>query len=113
MVGAKTGSGDNRFETFARGGGVISSRVVSRTGTVVFFIGDRYYGALTASVSGKHAGSYQFTSALPVAVLRLLAPEISGRLAGEALPPAAAGSWSGLDPVAVASSRDPASAARR
>jgi membrane peptidoglycan carboxypeptidase len=87
MVGAKTGSGDNRFETFARGGGVTSSRVVSRTGTVVFFIGDRYYGALTASVSGKHAGGYQFTSALPVAVLRLLAPEISARLAGEALPP--------------------------
>ncbi|MGH7331731.1 MAG: transglycosylase domain-containing protein [Candidatus Rokuibacteriota bacterium] len=87
MVGAKTGSGDNRFETFARGGGVISSRVVSRTGTVVFFIGDRYYGALTASVLGKHAGSYQFTSALPVAVLRLLAPKISARVAGEAMPP--------------------------
>jgi membrane peptidoglycan carboxypeptidase len=86
MVGAKTGSGDNRFETFARGGAVISSRVVSRTGTVVFFIGDRYYGALTASVSGKHAGGYRFTSALPVAVLRLLAPKISARLAGQALP---------------------------
>jgi membrane peptidoglycan carboxypeptidase len=87
MVGAKTGSGDNRFETFARGGGVISSRVVSRTGTVVFFIGDRYFGTLTASVSGKHAASYQFTSALPVAVLRLLAPKISARLAGETIPP--------------------------
>jgi membrane peptidoglycan carboxypeptidase len=80
VVGAKTGSGDNRFETYARGGGVISSRVVSRTGTVVFFIGDRYYGALTASVSGKNAGSYQFTSALPVAVLKLLAPEVNTRL---------------------------------
>ena len=86
-VGAKTGSGDNRFERFARGGGVISSRVVSRTGTVVFFIGDRYFGTLTASVSGKHAASYQFTSALPVAVLRMLAPKISARLGGEALPP--------------------------
>ena len=82
VVGAKTGSGDNRFETYARGGGVISSRVVSRTGTVVFFIGDRYYGALTASVSGKTAGSYQFTSALPVSVLKLLAPELSARLGG-------------------------------
>jgi membrane peptidoglycan carboxypeptidase len=80
LVGAKTGSGDNRFETYARGGGVISSRVVSRTGTVVFFIGDRYYGALTASVSGKTAGSYQFTSALPVAVLKLLAPQLNSRL---------------------------------
>jgi membrane peptidoglycan carboxypeptidase len=87
MVGAKTGSGDNRFETFARGGGVISSRVVSRTGTVVFFIGDRYFGTLTASVSGKYAASYQFTSALPVAVLRLLAPKISARLGGEGMPP--------------------------
>jgi hypothetical protein len=86
MVGAKTGSGDNRFETFARGGGVISSRVVSRTGTVVFFIGDRYYGALSASVVGPHAGSYQFTSALPVAVLKLLAPTINARLADKAIP---------------------------
>lgn len=79
-VGAKTGSGDNRFDTHGRGGGVISSRVVSRTGTVVFFIGDRYYGVLTASVSGKAAASYQFTSALPVSVLKLLAPEINTRL---------------------------------
>jgi hypothetical protein len=79
-VGAKTGSGDNRFDTHARGGGVISSRVVSRTGTVVFFIADRYYGVLTTSVSGKAAASYQFTSALPVSVLKLLAPEINTRL---------------------------------
>jgi membrane peptidoglycan carboxypeptidase len=85
VVGAKTGSGDNRFETYARGGGVISSRVVSRTGTVVFFIGDRYYGALTASVSGKTAGSYQFTSALPVAVLKLLAVQLSARM-GSGMP---------------------------
>jgi membrane peptidoglycan carboxypeptidase len=89
-VGAKTGSGDNRFETFARGGGVISSRAVSRTGTVVFYIGDRYFGALTASVSGRAAGSYQFTRALPVVVLRLLAPEINTRLGAEAAPSMAA-----------------------
>jgi hypothetical protein len=83
-VGGKTGSGDNRFDTFARGGQLKSSRSVSRTSAFVFYIGDRYFGVLTASVTGPSAGSYQFTSALPQAVLRLLAPEINRRLGSPA-----------------------------
>jgi membrane peptidoglycan carboxypeptidase len=81
-VGGKTGSGDNRFETFARGGRRLASRAVSRTGAFVFYIGDRYFGVVTASVEGAGAASYGFTSALPVSVLRLLAPEINARLGG-------------------------------
>jgi membrane peptidoglycan carboxypeptidase len=80
-VGGKTGSGDNRYETFAPGGRLLSSRAVSRTGAFVFYIGDRYYGVVTASVVGSEAEHYAFTSALPLTVLRLLAPELNRRLA--------------------------------
>jgi membrane peptidoglycan carboxypeptidase len=86
VAGGKTGSGDNRFKAFARGGGVKSSRVVNRTATFVFYIGERYFGVLTAFVPGQEAGEYEFTSALSVNVLRLLAPSINARLAGKPLP---------------------------
>lgn len=101
VVGGKTGSGDNRFKTFARGGGVKSSRVVSRTATFTFYIGDRYFGVLTAFVPGKEAGGYEFTSALSVSVLKLLAPEINARIAGRPLParPAAPGQVAGSAPA--------------
>ena len=77
VVGGKTGSGDNRFDTFASRGQLVSSRPVSRTAAFAFYIGDRYFGIITASVAGKAAGQYQFTSALPLSVLRLLAPAIN------------------------------------
>jgi hypothetical protein len=79
-IGGKTGSGDNRLKRFARGGGVIESKAVSRTASFVFYLGDRYYGVLTASVEGEAAGRYQFTSTLPLEVLRILAPALSARL---------------------------------
>jgi hypothetical protein len=79
-VGGKTGSGDNRYKTFARGGGLKSARPTSRTGTFVFFIGDRYFGVLTAYVAGEQAEQYGFTSALPVAVLKLLVPAIQSQV---------------------------------
>jgi len=85
VVGGKTGSGDNRFDTFAGRGRLISSRPVSRTAAFVFYIGDRYFGILTASVAGKAAGQYQFTSALPLTVLRLLSPEINARVGRDAV----------------------------
>ena len=79
-IGGKTGTGDNRVERYARGGRVISSEVINRTATFVFYFQDRYYGVISASVLGPNAASYQFTSALPVAVLRQLAPSIERRL---------------------------------
>ncbi len=79
-VGGKTGSGDNRFETFNRSGGVISSRATNRTATFVFYIGERYYGVITAFVQGQEAGKYHFTSSLPVTLLKLLAPSITAKL---------------------------------
>ena len=75
-VGGKTGTGDNRFDRFGRGGGIISSRVVDRTATFVFFLGDRFFGTVTAYVPGTDAGRFDFTSALAVQLLKVLEPEL-------------------------------------
>ena len=75
-VGGKTGTGDNRFDRFARGGGIISSRVVDRTATFVFFLGDRFFGTVTAYVPGEDAAHFHFTSALAVQLLKVLQPEL-------------------------------------
>ncbi|HKQ56999.1 MAG TPA: transglycosylase domain-containing protein [Candidatus Eisenbacteria bacterium] len=80
IVGGKTGSGDNRFEIHGRHGQLIGSRATSRSAAFAFFIGDRYYGVLTASVEGPKAAQYVFTSALPLEVLKRLSPVISERL---------------------------------
>jgi hypothetical protein len=79
--GGKTGSGDNRFEIVGSGGAVVASRPVNRTATFVFYVGDRYFGVITALVRGREAGQYRFTSALPVSVLKQLAPAVNERLA--------------------------------
>ncbi|EEG07242.1 glycosyl transferase family 51 [Pseudogulbenkiania ferrooxidans 2002] len=84
-VGGKTGTGDHRFDTFGRGGVLLSSRVVSRSGTFVFFIGDRYFGTLTAYVEGPEAAKYGFTSGLPVQIMKVLAPTLT-RLTGLNVP---------------------------
>ncbi|MDN0077368.1 transglycosylase domain-containing protein [Crenobacter sp. SG2303] len=86
MVGGKTGTGDNRFKTFARGGAVTSERVVSRSGAFVFYIGDRYFGTLLAYVAGPKAANYKFTSALPVQILKVLAPTLKQQLDLQGLP---------------------------
>ena len=91
-VGGKTGSGDNRLETFNRWGGVTSSRATNRTAAFVFYIGDRYFGVITAYVQGREAEKYHFTSALPVTLLKLLAPTIITKLdKNVAKPPSAPG----------------------
>ena len=75
-VGGKTGTGDNRLDTFASGGWVTSSRPVDRTGTFVFFLGDHLYGTVTAYVAGAQATRYDFTSELAVQVLKVLQPAL-------------------------------------
>jgi membrane peptidoglycan carboxypeptidase len=76
QVGGKTGTGDHRFDVYGKGGQVISSRVVSRTGTLVFYIGDRYYGTMMAYVREPYAANYKFTSAMPSQLLKALAPTL-------------------------------------
>jgi len=77
VVGGKTGSGDNRIKRVDKQGSLISSVAVNRTATFTFFIDDRFFGVITAHVSGPESEQYGFTSSLPVAVLGLLAPDIS------------------------------------
>jgi membrane peptidoglycan carboxypeptidase len=76
-LGGKTGTGDNRVEVFGAGGQLVRSRSVSRTATFVFFIGERYFGVITAYVPGQTAQHYNFTSALPVQILKNLAPQLN------------------------------------
>jgi membrane peptidoglycan carboxypeptidase len=82
-IGGKTGTGDHRFDEFAPGGRLISSRVVNRTATFVFFVGDRLFGSVTAYVSGPEAAKYSFTSALPAQMLKVLAPSLQPLLKHE------------------------------
>jgi membrane peptidoglycan carboxypeptidase len=74
VTGGKTGSGDNEYKTRR------FNRAVSRTGTFVFYLGDRYFGVCTAYVGGDKAAGYSFTSALPVTALKLLAPTLLASL---------------------------------
>src|SRR5207253_5821304 len=75
-VGGKTGTGDNRVEVYGAHGQLIRSKAVNRTATFAFFLGDRYFGVITAYVPAPVAQNYNFTSALPVQILKNLAPEI-------------------------------------
>ena len=73
-MGGKTGTGDNRIEAVGSGGRILSSKSINRTATFVFFIGDSHFGTLTAFVPGRTAEAFKFTSALPVQVLKGMAP---------------------------------------
>jgi cell division protein FtsI/penicillin-binding protein 2 len=80
-LGGKTGTGDNRFRVFGEGGRLLEERVVNRTSTFVFFLGDRHFGVITAHVPGPEAGEYRFTSALATEVLRQLGPVLERSVA--------------------------------
>jgi membrane peptidoglycan carboxypeptidase len=71
-VAGKTGTGDNRLESFDEGGRMIKSKVMSRTAAFVFLIGDKYFGTVVAYVPGQQAEGFKFTSALPVQIFRHL-----------------------------------------
>jgi membrane peptidoglycan carboxypeptidase len=79
-IGGKTGTGDNRVERVGRGGRTLSSRSTSRSSAFVFFLGDRHVGVLTATVLGREASRYGFTSALTLEALKQLAPAIRRHL---------------------------------
>jgi membrane peptidoglycan carboxypeptidase len=80
-VGGKTGTGDNRLESFSANGHVIGDKAVSRTATFVFMIGDRFYGTIVAFVPGSKAASYKFTSALAVQLFKDLTPQLRSLMA--------------------------------
>lgn len=94
-VGGKTGTGDNRRVSWGARGERTGSQVLNRTATLVFFVGERHFGTLTAFVPGPEAADYQFTSALPSQILKTLAPLVAAAIGSAAQcavdsPPAAA-----------------------
>jgi len=82
QVGGKTGTGDHRRDSYGASGRLVGTRVVSRAATFVFFLGERFFGVVTAYVTGPEAARYHFTSALPVQVLKGLAPTLTPLLKG-------------------------------
>ena len=95
-LGGKTGTGDQRFDTYGAGGRLIKSRVVNRSATFVFNIDERFFGTIIAYVPGAEAAAYDFTSALPVQLLKVLAPQLMPLIhsatrtgPGDAAPPGA------------------------
>ncbi|BBP01291.1 transglycosylase domain-containing protein [Sulfuriferula nivalis] len=81
IMGGKTGTGDHRFDTVDANGNVVSSRVVNRTATMVFFIGDKFFGTMTAIVRGEDGAQYHFTSSLPAQLIKAMSPQLSAVLA--------------------------------
>ncbi|SMH59296.1 transglycosylase domain-containing protein [Azospirillum agricola] len=75
-MGGKTGTGDHRLDRYGPGGVLIESKAVNRTATFVFYIGDRFFGTMTAFVHGPEADQYRFTSALPAQLLKSIAPAL-------------------------------------
>lgn len=76
-VGGKTGTGDHRKEVWGAGGRLLESKFISRAAVFTFFIGDRFFGVITAYVAGDNAGSYHFTSSLPVQIMKFLKPTLT------------------------------------
>ncbi len=83
-VGGKTGTGDHRYYTYDKGGAQVTSRVVSRSATLMFLLGDRYYGTVMVFVNEPYAADYRFTSALPSQLLKAMAPSLVSLLGDDA-----------------------------
>ncbi|MBU6950983.1 transglycosylase domain-containing protein [Hahella sp. HN01] len=73
-LGGKTGTGDNRIFNISDNGRRSGGTALNRTATFVFYLGNNHFGTLTAYVPGKASSDFHFTSALPVQVLRGMAP---------------------------------------
>jgi hypothetical protein len=76
-VGGKTGTGDELAERYGPGTAAGKEKEVSRSAAFAFFLGDRFFGVITAHVPGPNAARYRFTSALPTQVLKALEPALA------------------------------------
>ncbi|HNQ04867.1 MAG TPA: transglycosylase domain-containing protein [Thiobacillaceae bacterium] len=85
-LGGKTGTGDHRFEVYAANGTVLESKVMNRTATFAFFMGDRFFGVMTVFVPGEAAAGYHFTSGLAVQVMKDMEPALRPLVLGSDLP---------------------------
>jgi len=92
LMGGKTGTGDHRSKVIGADGGVRSAKVMNRAATFAFYIGERFYGVVTAFVPGSKAAAYDFTSALPVQIMKEMEPALRPLIADR---PAAEGKCKG------------------
>lgn len=76
-IGGKTGTGDNRIVTQMQQGRKVATTAMNRTATFVFYLGDNYFGTLTAFVPGSKSDDFSFTSALPLQVMKGMMPIIA------------------------------------
>ncbi len=76
VIGGKTGTGDHRYEVYGPGGVVLESRVVNRTATFAFFMGNDFFGVMTVFVPGEAAADYKFTSGLAVQIVKAMEPAL-------------------------------------
>lgn len=76
-VGGKTGTGDHRRQVRGERGVLLQSQFISRAATFAFFMGDRFFGVITAYVEGPEAEKYRFTSSLPVQIIKSLEPTLA------------------------------------
>jgi membrane peptidoglycan carboxypeptidase len=82
-VGGKTGTGDELIERYGPGTAGAKDKEVSRSAAFAFFLGDRYFGVITAYVPGANVKGHRFTSALPTQILKSLEPVLAPVLQGE------------------------------
>src|SRR5690606_37361269 len=75
-VGGKTGTGDHRSRQVGRGAVLLHETVVNRNVIFTFFIGDRFFGTILASVGGPQAADFDFTSGLTAQLLKSLEPAL-------------------------------------
>jgi hypothetical protein len=57
---------------------------VNRSATFVFNIDERFFGTIIAYVPGAQAADYDFTSGLPVQLLKVMAPKLMPLINGGA-----------------------------
>lgn len=78
LIAAKTGTGDNRLDVHNAQGALIRSDAKNRTATLIFGIGENFYGTITAYVSSQNSNvdHFQFTSSLVVQGLKSLLKDL-------------------------------------
>jgi membrane peptidoglycan carboxypeptidase len=81
-MGGKTGTGDELADRYGPGTSAGKEKEVSRSAAFAFFIGDHFFGVVTAHVPGPNAKGYRFTSALPTQVLKALEPGLAPLVRG-------------------------------
>jgi hypothetical protein len=70
----------------APGWRLIESRVVNRSATFAFVLGERWFGTVMIYAHAPYAANYKFTSALPAQLLKSLLPALKPLVDGQGCP---------------------------